>query len=83
MMAAKAESIFIQLKVSVYLRTIQEKGIGSMLPGSPSKRSTVLWTANMQSAAKRGIIGCFSQEQRSSDIYPKGRELINLGLHIF
>ena len=32
----------IQLEVSVYLRTIQEKGIGSMLPGSPSKRATVL-----------------------------------------
>ena len=34
----KANSIF----VSVYLWNIQETGIGSMLPGSPSKRSTVL-----------------------------------------
>ena len=38
----KPNSIFNQLEVSMYLRNIQVKGIGSMLHGSLSKRSNVL-----------------------------------------
>ena len=37
-----------------------------MLPGSPSKRSTVLQTANMKSAAKRGTTSLFERINKSS-----------------
>ena len=80
MSESRIPCIFIQLEVSVYLRTIQEKGIGSMLPGSPKTSDCFM---NSKHAAKCDLFSS-SQSQGtciSPNVDPKKSVLITITKH--